>query len=68
MYTTSHPVSRTLSPCALILCQKEPAAKVSKGVKGKKEEKQEAGKEGTAAPSENGDTKTEEVLAPNTSR
>uniref|UniRef100_A0A4W2HU52 High mobility group nucleosome-binding domain-containing protein 3 n=1 Tax=Bos indicus x Bos taurus TaxID=30522 RepID=A0A4W2HU52_BOBOX len=41
--------------------KKEPAAKVSKGVKGKKEEKQEAGKEGTAAPSENGDTKTEEI-------
>lgn len=41
--------------------KKEPAAKVSKGVKGKKEEKQEAGKEGTAAPSENGDTKTEEA-------
>ncbi|XP_055390832.1 high mobility group nucleosome-binding domain-containing protein 3 isoform X4 [Bubalus kerabau] len=42
--------------------KKEPAAKVSKGVKGKKEEKQEAsGKEGTAAPSENGDTKAEEI-------
>ncbi|XP_055390833.1 high mobility group nucleosome-binding domain-containing protein 3 isoform X5 [Bubalus kerabau] len=44
------------------LSAKEPAAKVSKGVKGKKEEKQEAsGKEGTAAPSENGDTKAEEI-------
>ncbi|XP_055289334.1 high mobility group nucleosome-binding domain-containing protein 3 isoform X3 [Moschus berezovskii] len=41
--------------------KKEPATKVSKGVKGKKEEKQEAGKESTAAPSENGDTKAEEI-------
>ncbi|XP_068841335.1 high mobility group nucleosome-binding domain-containing protein 3 isoform X1 [Capricornis sumatraensis] len=41
--------------------KKEPAAKVSKGVKGKKEEKQDAGKEGPAAPSENGDTKAEEI-------
>ncbi|KAF4025058.1 hypothetical protein G4228_017152 [Cervus hanglu yarkandensis] len=44
--------------------KKEPATKVSKGVKGKKEEKQEAGKEGTAAPAENGDTQAEEVLSP----
>uniref|UniRef100_A0AC11BS40 High mobility group nucleosomal binding domain 3 n=1 Tax=Ovis aries TaxID=9940 RepID=A0AC11BS40_SHEEP len=43
--------------------KKEPAAKVSKGVKGKKEEKQDAGKEGPAAPSENGDTKAEETPA-----
>ncbi|XP_017908384.1 PREDICTED: high mobility group nucleosome-binding domain-containing protein 3 isoform X3 [Capra hircus] len=41
--------------------KKEPAAKVSKGVRGKKEEKQDAGKEGPAAPSENGDTKAEEI-------
>ncbi|XP_028351124.1 high mobility group nucleosome-binding domain-containing protein 3 isoform X2 [Physeter macrocephalus] len=40
--------------------KKELAAKVNKGAKGKKEEKQEAGKEGTA-PSENGDTKAEEI-------
>ncbi|XP_065767650.1 high mobility group nucleosome-binding domain-containing protein 3 isoform X4 [Muntiacus reevesi] len=41
--------------------KKETAAKVSKGVKGKKEEKQEAGKEGTAAPAENGETQVEEI-------
>uniref|UniRef100_A0A8B9WI43 High mobility group nucleosome-binding domain-containing protein 3 n=1 Tax=Bos mutus grunniens TaxID=30521 RepID=A0A8B9WI43_BOSMU len=60
---------RSQSPMDFLSCllhfhgslHKEPAAKVSKGVKGKKEEKQEAGKEGTAAPSENGDTKTEEA-------
>uniref|UniRef100_A0A8I5UGN1 High mobility group nucleosome-binding domain-containing protein 3 n=1 Tax=Pongo abelii TaxID=9601 RepID=A0A8I5UGN1_PONAB len=39
---------------------KEPGAKISRGAKGKKEEKQEAGKEGTA-PSENGETKAEEI-------
>ncbi|XP_044613318.1 high mobility group nucleosome-binding domain-containing protein 3 isoform X5 [Equus asinus] len=41
--------------------KKEPGTKINKGAKGKKEEKQEAGKEGTA-PSENGETKAEEVL------
>ncbi|XP_008683073.1 high mobility group nucleosome-binding domain-containing protein 3 isoform X4 [Ursus maritimus] len=46
--------------------KKEPGTKVNKGAKGKKEEKQEAGKEGTA-PSENGETKAEEVLSMNTS-
>ncbi|XP_011920267.1 PREDICTED: high mobility group nucleosome-binding domain-containing protein 3 isoform X3 [Cercocebus atys] len=40
--------------------KKEPGAKISRGAKGKKEEKQEAGKEGTA-PSENGETKAEEI-------
>ncbi|XP_062042389.1 high mobility group nucleosome-binding domain-containing protein 3 isoform X3 [Lepus europaeus] len=40
--------------------KKEPGAKINRGAKGKKEEKQEAGKEGTA-PSENGDTKAEEA-------
>ncbi|XP_055965700.1 high mobility group nucleosome-binding domain-containing protein 3 isoform X2 [Sorex fumeus] len=40
--------------------KKEPGTKVNKGAKGKKEEKQEAGKEGTA-PSENGETKAEEI-------
>ncbi|XP_033284477.1 high mobility group nucleosome-binding domain-containing protein 3 isoform X2 [Orcinus orca] len=40
--------------------KKELATKVNKGAKGEKEEKQEAGKEGTA-PSENGDTKAEEI-------
>ncbi|KAJ8776978.1 hypothetical protein J1605_014996 [Eschrichtius robustus] len=40
--------------------KKELATKVNKGAKGKKEEKQEAGKEGTA-PSENGDAKAEEA-------
>ncbi|XP_012352486.2 high mobility group nucleosome-binding domain-containing protein 3 isoform X4 [Nomascus leucogenys] len=40
--------------------KKEPGAKISRGAKGKKEEKQEAGKEGTA-PSENGETKAEEA-------
>ncbi|XP_051063857.1 high mobility group nucleosome-binding domain-containing protein 3 isoform X1 [Phodopus roborovskii] len=40
--------------------KKDPGTKISRGVKGKKEEKQEAGKEGTA-PSANGDTKTEEI-------
>ncbi|XP_066867376.1 high mobility group nucleosome-binding domain-containing protein 3 isoform X2 [Kogia breviceps] len=40
--------------------KRELATKVNKGAKGKKEEKQEAGKEGTA-PSENGDTRAEEI-------
>ncbi|XP_032959221.1 high mobility group nucleosome-binding domain-containing protein 3 isoform X3 [Rhinolophus ferrumequinum] len=40
--------------------KKEHGTKISKGAKGKKEEKQEAGKEGTA-PSENGETKAEEI-------
>nr|XP_020039447.1 high mobility group nucleosome-binding domain-containing protein 3 isoform X2 [Castor canadensis] len=40
--------------------KKEPGTKISRGAKGKKEEKQEAGKEGTA-PSENGETKAEEI-------
>ncbi|XP_049983238.1 high mobility group nucleosome-binding domain-containing protein 3 [Alexandromys fortis] len=40
--------------------KKEPGTKISRGAKGKKEEKQEAGKEGTA-PSANGDTKAEEA-------
>ncbi|XP_008261354.1 high mobility group nucleosome-binding domain-containing protein 3 isoform X2 [Oryctolagus cuniculus] len=40
--------------------KKEPGAKMNRGAKGKKEEKQEAGKEGTA-PSANGDTRAEEI-------
>ncbi|XP_053237308.1 high mobility group nucleosome-binding domain-containing protein 3 isoform X2 [Podarcis raffonei] len=40
--------------------KKEPGAKASKGAKGKKDEKQEAAKEGTA-PSENGESNTEEI-------
>ncbi|XP_021027835.1 high mobility group nucleosome-binding domain-containing protein 3 isoform X3 [Mus caroli] len=40
--------------------KKEPGTKISRGAKGKKEEKQEAGKEGTT-PSANGDTKVEEA-------
>ncbi|XP_052571323.1 high mobility group nucleosome-binding domain-containing protein 3 isoform X1 [Peromyscus californicus insignis] len=40
--------------------KKEPGTKISRGAKGKKEEKQEAGTEGTA-PSANGDTKAEEI-------
>ncbi|XP_075454082.1 high mobility group nucleosome-binding domain-containing protein 3 isoform X1 [Ascaphus truei] len=40
--------------------KKEPATKTNKGAKGKKEEKQEAGKEGTT-PSENGETRTDEI-------
>uniref|UniRef100_A0A8C8YVI9 High mobility group nucleosome-binding domain-containing protein 3 n=1 Tax=Prolemur simus TaxID=1328070 RepID=A0A8C8YVI9_PROSS len=40
--------------------KKEPGTKLNRGAKGKKEEKQEAGKEGTA-PSENGETKAEEI-------
>ncbi|KAB1275165.1 High mobility group nucleosome-binding domain-containing protein 3 [Camelus dromedarius] len=40
--------------------QREPGTKINKGAKGKKEEKPEAGKEGTA-PSENGETKAEEI-------
>ncbi|XP_021099424.1 high mobility group nucleosome-binding domain-containing protein 3 isoform X2 [Heterocephalus glaber] len=40
--------------------KKEPGTKVNRGAKGKKEEKQEAGKEGTT-PSENGETKAEEI-------
>ncbi|NXU67121.1 HMGN3 protein, partial [Horornis vulcanius] len=39
--------------------QKEPGTKTSKGAKGKKDEKQEAAKEGTT-PSENGENKAEE--------
>lgn len=55
-----HTMSNILFPSALIPYQKEPGAKISRGAKGKKEEKQEAGKEGTA-PSENGETKAEEA-------
>ncbi|KAG8516077.1 High mobility group nucleosome-binding domain-containing protein 3 [Galemys pyrenaicus] len=40
--------------------KKEPGTKTNKGAKGKKEEKQEAGKEGTT-PSENGETKADEI-------
>ncbi|XP_015103463.2 high mobility group nucleosome-binding domain-containing protein 3 isoform X1 [Vicugna pacos] len=40
--------------------KREPGTKINKGAKGKKEEKPEAGKEGTA-PSENGETKAEEI-------
>lgn len=50
----------------LIFCQKEPGTKTSKGAKGKKDEKQEAAKEGTT-PSENGENKAEEVLSTHTS-
>lgn len=50
----------------LIFCQKEPGTKANKGAKGKKDEKQEAAKEGTT-PSENGDNKAEEVLSTHTS-
>lgn len=42
--------------------KEEPGTKINRGAKGKKEEKQEAGKEGTT-PSENGETKAEEVLS-----
>lgn len=49
----------------LILCQKEPGTKANKGAKGKKDEKQEAAKEGTT-PSENGENKAEEVLSTHT--
>uniref|UniRef100_A0A8D2LZC7 High mobility group nucleosome-binding domain-containing protein 3 n=1 Tax=Varanus komodoensis TaxID=61221 RepID=A0A8D2LZC7_VARKO len=41
--------------------KKEPGTKANKGAKGKKDEKQEATKEGTT-PSENGENKAEEVL------
>ncbi|EOB02538.1 hypothetical protein Anapl_11602, partial [Anas platyrhynchos] len=40
--------------------QKEPGTKANKGAKGKKDEKQEAAKEGTT-PSENGENKAEEI-------
>ncbi|KAM6166183.1 high mobility group nucleosome-binding domain-containing protein 3 isoform 1-T1 [Erethizon dorsatum] len=40
--------------------KKEPGTKINRGAKGKKEEKQEARKEGTT-PSENGETKAEEA-------
>ncbi|XP_031820461.1 high mobility group nucleosome-binding domain-containing protein 3 isoform X3 [Sminthopsis crassicaudata] len=40
--------------------KKEPGTKANKGAKGKKDEKQESGKEGTT-PSENGETKVEEI-------
>ncbi|XP_068923075.1 high mobility group nucleosome-binding domain-containing protein 3 isoform X1 [Petaurus breviceps papuanus] len=40
--------------------KKEPGTKANKGAKGKKDEKQESGKEGTT-PSENGETKAEEI-------
>lgn len=53
-------------PMFLIFCQKEPGTKANKGAKGKKDEKQEAAKEGTT-PSENGDNKAEEVLSTHTS-
>uniref|UniRef100_A0A8C5WUM5 High mobility group nucleosome-binding domain-containing protein 3 n=1 Tax=Laticauda laticaudata TaxID=8630 RepID=A0A8C5WUM5_LATLA len=41
--------------------KKEPGTKANKGSKGKKDEKQDAAKEGTT-PSENGESKAEEVL------
>lgn len=53
-------------PMFLIFCQKEPGTKANKGAKGKKDEKQEAAKEGTT-PSENGENKAEEVLSTHTS-
>ncbi|XP_054830260.1 high mobility group nucleosome-binding domain-containing protein 3 isoform X2 [Eublepharis macularius] len=40
--------------------KKEPGTKTNKGAKGKKDEKQEAAKEGTT-PSENGENKAEEI-------
>ncbi|KAI6071404.1 High mobility group nucleosome-binding domain-containing protein 3 isoform X1 [Aix galericulata] len=40
--------------------RKEPGTKANKGAKGKKDEKQEAAKEGTT-PSENGENKAEEI-------
>ncbi|XP_077162294.1 high mobility group nucleosome-binding domain-containing protein 3 isoform X3 [Paroedura picta] len=43
--------------------KKEPGTKTNKGAKGKKEEKQEAAKEGTT-PSENGENKAEEIRIP----
>eukprot|EP00079_Xenopus_tropicalis_P035603 XP_017949374.1 PREDICTED: high mobility group nucleosome-binding domain-containing protein 3 isoform X2 [Xenopus tropicalis] len=42
------------------LSAKEPGTKANKGAKGKKEEKQEAAKEGTT-PSENGETRADEI-------
>lgn len=48
-------------PYFLVSYQKEPGTKANKGAKGKKDEKQEATKEGTT-PSENGENKAEEVL------
>lgn len=45
----------------MICYQKAPGTKANKGSKGKKNEKQEAAKEGTT-PSENGESKAEEVL------
>lgn len=53
-------------PIFVIFCQKEPGTKANKGAKGKKDEKQEAAKEGTT-PSENGENKAEEVLSTHTS-
>ena len=53
-------------PLLVIFCQKEPGTKANKGAKGKKDEKQEAAKEGTT-PSENGENKAEEVLSTHTS-
>lgn len=53
-------------PLFVIFCQKEPGTKANKGAKGKKDEKQEAAKEGTT-PSENGENKAEEVLSTHTS-
>lgn len=60
-----HLLMQTLS-MFLILYQKEPGTKANKGAKGKKDEKQEAAKEGTT-PSENGENKAEEVLSTHTS-
>lgn len=59
-------IRATFVPMFLIFCQKEPGTKANKGAKGKKDEKQEAAKEGTT-PSENGENKAEEVLSTHTS-
>lgn len=59
-------IHATYVPMFLIFCQKEPGTKANKGAKGKKDEKQEAAKEGTT-PSENGENKAEEVLSTHTS-
>uniref|UniRef100_A0A8C9G7J7 Uncharacterized protein n=1 Tax=Pavo cristatus TaxID=9049 RepID=A0A8C9G7J7_PAVCR len=55
---STHAVSM---PMFVIFCQKEPGTKANKGAKGKKDEKQEAAKEGTT-PSENGENKAEECF------
>uniref|UniRef100_G1KCX5 Uncharacterized protein n=1 Tax=Anolis carolinensis TaxID=28377 RepID=G1KCX5_ANOCA len=61
-FTTSGQASSSeLIALCLICYQKESGTKANRGAKGKKDEKQEAAKEGTIL-SKNGENKTEEIF------